>query len=392
VNCINWCGNTKAECNTCGQAWITPPDLGSCTARWQPCSVDSDCCSPGHCEGGTHCEYDPNRAPPPTPAPTPPPQNNPSSPTPAPTPAPTPPTTDSGDACCTLNYKDCHANSYCNENIDQCLNQCDKDWLHDGPQEDCAALWTPCASDDDCCFIGLCINGQCERNLNGTPSPTVDTSPTTPSPTKTPTSAPHTPSPTKTPTSAPTTSSPTQPPVAPPTESPTPPEGCYSSNYKDCLVSDYVGHDKSCSMIWLPNGPPQNTCTALWGECTNDMSSCCEPAVCFGDANFASCVPPPDNGTAAPTESPSKPPTVVPTKAPTDAATTASPTPIVCTICNDEETYWMKSTGKDCTTSSLIDTKCNKSDAWTINKYCRLSCYNAGYGYDGDVCCDSSRV
>eukprot|EP00957_Ditylum_brightwellii_P017482 1316788-Ditylum_brightwellii.AAC.1 len=73
---------------------------------------------------------------------------------------------------------------------------------------------------------------------------------------------------------------PTQPPVNPPTKSPTIPEGCYSNNYKNCLTNDYVGHDKSCNMIWLPNGAPQNACTALWGECTNGMSSCCEPATC----------------------------------------------------------------------------------------------------------------
>eukprot|EP00957_Ditylum_brightwellii_P141317 10767202-Ditylum_brightwellii.AAC.1 len=89
-----------------------------------------------------------------------------------------------------------------------------------------------------------------------------------------------TPSPTKTPTASPNTPSPTQSPVDPPTKSPTLPEGCYSNNYKDCLTTDYIGHDKSCNMIWLPNGALQNACIALWGECTNGMSSCCEPATC----------------------------------------------------------------------------------------------------------------
>jgi len=220
----------------------------------------------------------------------------------------------------------------------------------------------------------LTLNGDVEKASQVLDRASCDSS--TPSPTRAPTSAPDTPSPTKTPTSAPTTPSPTQPPVDPPTKSPTPPEGCYSNNYRDCLVDGYVDHDKSCNMIWLPNGPPQNACTALWGECTNDTSSCCGPAICHGDANLASCVPPPDNGTDAPTEAP----------------TTASPTSIGCIVCDDEETSWMKSTGKDCTTSSLIDTKCNKSDAWIINKYCRLSCYNAGNGYAGDVCCDSNMV
>jgi len=136
----------------------------------------------------------------------------------------------------------------------------------------------------------LTLNGDVEKASQVLDRSSCDYS--TFSPTKAPSSAPHTPSPTKTPTPAPITPSPTQPPVVPPTKSPTPPEGCYSNNYKDCLVNDYIGHEKSCNMIWLQNGPPQDTCTALWGECTADMSSCCEPAVCHGDANFASCVPP----------------------------------------------------------------------------------------------------
>jgi len=186
-------------------------------------------------------------------------------------------------------------------------------------------------------------------------------------------------SPTKTPTAAP---------VDPPTKSPTIPEGCYSNDYKHCLTNEYIGHDESCTMIWLPNGAPQNVCTALWGECTNGMSSCCEPATCHGDLNYAYCIPPPDNDTDAPT----KAPTHAPTKAPTDTPTTASPTSTYCIVCDNEETSWMKRNDKDCISSTLIDTKCNKSTLWVNNKYCRLSCYNAGNGYDGDVCCNGTSA
>eukprot|EP00957_Ditylum_brightwellii_P159489 12140565-Ditylum_brightwellii.AAC.1 len=59
-------------------------------------------------------------------------------------------------------------------------------------------------------------------------------------------------------------------------------------------------------------------CTALWEECTNDASSCCEPAICHGDVNFASCLPQHNNCT--------------------EATTTSSPISAGYIICDEEET------------------------------------------------------
>merc|ERR1711862_1044835 len=61
----------------------------------------------------------------------------------------------------------------------------------------------------------------------------------------------------------------------------------------------------------------------------------------------------------------------------------------VVVLISDNETPWMKRNNEDCTTSSLIDTKCNKNPGWRQKKYCRLSCYEAGNGYSGDICCDT---
>lgn len=55
---------------------------------------------------------------------------------------------------------------------------------------------------------------------------------------------------------------------------------------------------------------------------------------------------------------------------------------LVCD-CTDEPIDWMKT---ECDGSHFINTKCNKNANWRKNKYCRLSCYNAGNGYEGDVC------
>merc|ERR1711933_89036 len=66
-------------------------------------------------------------------------------------------------------------------------------------------------------------------------------------------------------------------------------------------------------------------------------------------------------------------------------------TPPNCTICDNRETNWQKQNGFDCATDSVrMNNKCNKDAKWTQNGFCRLSCYNAGNGYPGDVCCDET--
>jgi len=171
------------------------------------------------------------------------------------------------------------------------------------------------------------------------------------------------------PTPAPVT--PTFAPTKEPTKSPTVPEGCYSINFKDCLPAGYEDNDSSCNKIWLPNGA-QNNCVALGGECTSNLASCCGPAECFGDTSYASCVPPSDT-----------------TSPPTKAPTTQSPTSPSCSICDDRETPYMINNGKDCTTTDLAK-KCTNKSAWVSQKFCQLSCYNAGLGYDGDICCNAT--
>ena len=42
-----------------------------------------------------------------------------------------------------------------------------------------------------------------------------------------------------------------------------------------------------------------------------------------------------------------------------------------------------------CETTALLDTHCHQSDYWSRNKFCQLSCFEAGNGYDKDECCDN---
>jgi len=103
---------------------------------------------------------------------------------------------------------------------------------------------------------------------------------------------------------------------------------------------------------------------------------CCSNVEClFADGSITS--PPP---TSSPTASPTPPPTSTPSKA---------PTPPPCTICDDEPTNSMKKKGKTCT-DIIFKKKCNKNASWIKKGFCQLSCYNEGFGYDGDICCSGT--
>jgi hypothetical protein len=68
-----------------------------------------------------------------------------------------------------------------------------------------------------------------------------------------------------------------------------------------------------------------------------------------------------------------------------------SPTSSPCIICDERAAPWMIKKGRTCGSKDKpIKTKCNKSANWSKSKFCQLSCYNAGNGYDGDVCCNGN--
>merc|ERR1711862_1048499 len=73
----------------------------------------------------------------------------------------------------------------------------------------------------------------------------------------------------------------------------------------------------------------------------------------------------------------------------TTSPPTQSPTSPQCTPCDDRGTPTMSVKGKDCTSINLAG-KCSNKSYWIKNKFCQLSCYNAGLGYDGDVCCNDT--
>jgi len=137
---------------------------------------------------------------------------------------------------------------------------------------------------------------------------------------------------------------------------------CEENNARLCTpqeMSDRCTRGTGCNfnnrLVW--------TCTA-GGDGCNDDAECCS-GTCGADG------------------------TCIAVQQPTVQPTTLEPAPPTCTICDDKETTWQTENGFDCATDTVrIDKKCNKDAKWTEKGYCRLSCYNAGNGYPGDVCCD----
>jgi hypothetical protein len=52
-----WCSESESNCiNECNKWWLSNGAVTGCTACYESCSTDSDCCSPGVCLGGTVSE------------------------------------------------------------------------------------------------------------------------------------------------------------------------------------------------------------------------------------------------------------------------------------------------------------------------------------------------
>jgi len=281
----------------------------------------------------------PSNGQPTTPSPVPPVQSPVTAPSPLAAPTSSWPTVSNGVGCCSRDFKNCNQQleGWCSESKENCEGSCMKWWLPNGAIEGCTARYEQCSSTADCCGPLSCSSGQCE----------LSSTPTTPTP---------------------VTSS--------PTKSPTVPEPCYSINYKDCLPAAASSNDQFCNKVWLPDGA-QSNCVALGGDCSWD--SCCGPAECFVGSSASICIPS--------TSSPTKAPTVSPTMAPITSSLT--PTSPSCVTCDDIASPYMIKKGKQCATFNL-NAKCTNNSNWIDNKWCRLSCYEVGLAYEGEVCCNGN--
>ena len=251
-----FCWESEENCvGPCGKYWLPNGPVDDCTAQWDPCTSDDECCAHAVCAYDGVCRADTWATPPPAPSSTGSPTPSPvaSSPTPSPTkkptsvpskapskaptttpatPAPTPLATPAPTGVC---------KSWCETNT---------------------APWTK-----KCKWAGCAGCGSCS------------------------TSAPTT-SPTPSPTSAPTTA-PTDPPTDAPNASPT---HCCTFDFYHCTVDDSCNESSekcqaSCGGTWMSKSSEAMSCINKYGECTSASSdACCGTSSCVGGNDYKQCV------------------------------------------------------------------------------------------------------
>jgi len=185
------------------------------------------------------------------------------SPTKQMTATPTKSPTNTGVACCTIDFKNCSPTvvGWCSESKDNCEGPCNKWWLPNGARDGCVARYESCSTDSDCCSPGVCTSdsggGKRCKAPAGKPASPVAPPPTTP--------APIAPAPVKEPTKSP---------VSGPT--------CCSQFFNVCKdvpwCQESESNCKTCNGVFLPNLPLQ--CTPRFGMCTPGNDDCCYPSTC----------------------------------------------------------------------------------------------------------------
>ena len=63
--------------------------------------------------------------------------------------------------------------------------------------------------------------------------------------------------------------------------------------------------------------------------------------------------------------------------------TPPTPSPPTCKQCTDNR----PNNERPCATQNNLDKRCRNSNTWVRQTFCQLTCYSAGFGYDGDNCC-----
>jgi len=159
---VGWCSESKDNCEgPCNKWWLPNGARDGCVARYESCSTDSDCCSPGVCTsdsgGGKRCKAPAGTpsspvAPPPT-APIAPPPTAPPAPVKQPTESPV-----SGPTCCSQFFNVCKDVPWCQESESNCKT-CNGVFLPNLPLQ-CTPRFGMCNPDnDDCCYPSTCVTG-----------------------------------------------------------------------------------------------------------------------------------------------------------------------------------------------------------------------------------------
>jgi hypothetical protein len=123
----DFCSSSKEGCDTCDGFWIEPSKTMYCTARWESCQADKECCPGMRCwptsDGKKECGTDADT---------------------------------SYDSCCSWNLKVCANDPKCG-NTQQGCTDCGGFWIDPSDTTKCTARWEGCVSDKECCGDTKCI-------------------------------------------------------------------------------------------------------------------------------------------------------------------------------------------------------------------------------------------
>ena len=67
-------------------------------------------------------------------------------------------------------------------------------------------------------------------------------------------------------------------------------------------------------------------------------------------------------------------------------------TPVLCNIFINEEITWIQGHNKHCNSSNLLLIKCKFSSTWVKENLHQQSCFEEGYGYGKNNCCESAKT
>jgi hypothetical protein len=169
----NFCRKSEENCvGPCGKYWLPNGPVDDCTAQWDPCTIDEECCAHAICASDGVCRAD-SWSPPPSPA-----TPSPNSPTLTPTLTPTSlpseiptPVTDTtasptsssetgSEFCCSWNLYNCGVVSFCNLNKNNCQGSCGGAWMAKTSEAlTCLAKWEDCTKKENACCEGSSCQG-----------------------------------------------------------------------------------------------------------------------------------------------------------------------------------------------------------------------------------------
>lgn len=163
-----FCWESEENCvGPCGKYWLPNGPREGCTAQWDPCTQDEECCS--HDDVGSVCDqgacsadgWSKNPSAPVASPTTNAPVEAPVVPTNPPVSSPTmQPVTGGDDYCCTFDFYHCGLDSFCNMDISNCQTGCGGSWVSkDAPAMQCMSKYGECTGIEGACCGSLECNG-----------------------------------------------------------------------------------------------------------------------------------------------------------------------------------------------------------------------------------------